>query len=994
MPYDLSLLGSVDLTGSDGQPVLSLLHQPKRIAFLAYLATAPSGSRTRQEVLDLLWPDADRDRARHALSQTAYYVRRSLGKDALLNGGEALALNPDVIHTDVSAFRQSLGADRPADAIALYRGQLLQGLLFDADPEVERWLDGAREALHRKALDALVLLAREAEAAGDFDAAVRWAEHGVALSPLQEEPNRCLLAALMAADQPVRARQALERFRERLRTELEMEPSAQTVQIVEAPVVETPVVEVPAPTAPAAEDDRAPAATLPAGNGTVADPAPASRPGALAAGPSRPGRFARGRWAVRGIAVAGVVALAGLVGVVAWSTRWGTPPVGTVPPVTQRVGVFPFTYRGRPELAYLAEGLPELLSISAGGLAGISTVDPRVLARSVAGGDGSPTPDEVRGIARRYGAGHFVVGSLLEVGGHIQVTAEFHDTNQGRSVTVSDRAEREADLFGLVDDIVRRLVAEMAAANSSQLVSAAALTTHSLPALRHFLQGEQTFRAGMFPDAMAAFDAATTEDSTFALAFYRGAVASLWSEQSDFDAARAKLAKARNYRARVSAREGTLFDALGEFLEGHLQRAETLYESVLAQQPENLEAWFQLGETRFHYGPLAGRDVTESEEAWRRILATSPDNRAALIHLSAIAARKGDPGLDTLEAHLTASGGDSAMVPQIRALPVFSSGSEAERVAFLAEMGRLPADAVASTASYVARFLHDMAAAERIAGVLTADTRSAADRAEGYGILAFLAVARGRVRAADNALAAEAVLDPGTAELHRLLLAAIPAVSVERRAGGEPLLLPLALTAPSASPMPVHVDGSARSALLVYGRALSYARAGGEDGALLAAARSLTEGATPPSRSFPAALAHALTAERYLARGEDDAARQELATISSVDRWYELLRASWLCSLVSERFLLAELEIHRGGSERARGVLESLVEASTAEVPYLGPSLVRLAEIRERDGDVEGARESYRNLLDLWSEADPGFAPVLAEIRTRIEALPETNEGS
>ncbi|HKJ03561.1 MAG TPA: BTAD domain-containing putative transcriptional regulator, partial [Longimicrobiales bacterium] len=869
---DLSLLGPVTLTGSDGTPIHSVLKQPKRIAFLAFLATAPSGTRTREEVLDLFWPEADREKARHALSQAMYYVRRSLGKDVIRNEGELLALNPHVVRTDVSTFLEALDDGRPADALDVYRGDLLQGFVFDDAPDFDRWLDGARERLRQKALQATTALSRQAEAGGDLSSAIAWAERGVSLSPFHEAPLRRLLSVLVAAAEPVRAKETLHRFQERLKEELDMEPSPETLEIVRTPRAAT----VDPGPSPVNTPGHA-ALDVAADAGVSPRPIP-TEPLTPVEGPPRPPgpRWRAWRWAAAAGAL--VVVVAGL------TDRIGRPggvlPATAVTGAKHRVGVFPFMYRGRPDLAYLADGLPELLSISVGGLQGVSTVDPRALSRSLPPDESASWTQEARKVARRYGADQFVIGSVLEVGGQIQVTVQLYDTEGQRVVAASERAEREVDLFHLVDDLVRRLVASEAFSNSSQLEQAAALTTNSLPALRHFLEGERMFRAGLFQDATRAFDEATREDATFALAFYRGAVASLWSEHSDFDAARMKLARAQSYRSRVSELEGLLFDALHEFLAGHLFRAEVLYESVLARQPENLEAWFQLAEARFHYGALLGREAAASEDAWRKVLTIAPDHRAALIHLSAIAAWKGDPGLDSLETHLTFLSGDSVPVPQIRALRVFSTGSMDED-AFLDDLRRQPSEVVASTASYVARFLRDLDAAARIAGVLTVEARPPQDRAEGYLLLANLDVGRGRLDAADRALRAATGLDPTAAHLHRLLLAAVPSVPLRRQdghGGGADLEVMLALPGGPSPTSPNRFDGSVCSGLVTYGEALAYARAGGEDGALLSAARTLSEDADPESTSFLQVLAHALAAQRRLDRKEDVAARDELST--------------------------------------------------------------------------------------------------------------------
>ena len=79
----LSILGSADLRGPDGQPLLSVLSQPKRLTLLAYLALNATGGFTRRDkLLALFWPDSDTDKARGSLRRSLSYLRKSLGEGA------------------------------------------------------------------------------------------------------------------------------------------------------------------------------------------------------------------------------------------------------------------------------------------------------------------------------------------------------------------------------------------------------------------------------------------------------------------------------------------------------------------------------------------------------------------------------------------------------------------------------------------------------------------------------------------------------------------------------------------------------------------------------------------------------------------------------------------------------------------------------------------------------------------------------------------------
>src|SRR5687768_1943737 len=65
--------------------------QPKRLAVLAYLATArPRGMHRRDSLLVVFWPEETEHRARNALSQTLHAIRREIGQDVLLSQGHEL----------------------------------------------------------------------------------------------------------------------------------------------------------------------------------------------------------------------------------------------------------------------------------------------------------------------------------------------------------------------------------------------------------------------------------------------------------------------------------------------------------------------------------------------------------------------------------------------------------------------------------------------------------------------------------------------------------------------------------------------------------------------------------------------------------------------------------------------------------------------------------------------------------------------------------------
>ena len=135
-------LGTIDLRTGDGRELYSLLAQPKRIAFLAYLCVAqPRGFHRRDTLLALFWPNADQDHARASLRKALHALRRALGDDSILSrGDEEVAVDFQRVFCDAAAFDVSLRANRLEEALEIYRGDLLAGFFIDDAQEFEQWL--------------------------------------------------------------------------------------------------------------------------------------------------------------------------------------------------------------------------------------------------------------------------------------------------------------------------------------------------------------------------------------------------------------------------------------------------------------------------------------------------------------------------------------------------------------------------------------------------------------------------------------------------------------------------------------------------------------------------------------------------------------------------------------------------------------------------------------------------------------------------------------
>ena len=190
----LTLLGGLQAKLDPGGTLV--LPTRKSQALLAYLALPPGQAHPRDKLAALLWGGIRDESARLSLRQALFAVRKALADTgALRPDADTLALDAAAVTVDVAAFEQAIKEGTPdalERAAALYRGDLLAGLVVDEAP-FEEWLLGERERLRELALEALTKLLAHHRKVGTSEAAVQTALRLLALDPLQEPVHRTLM---------------------------------------------------------------------------------------------------------------------------------------------------------------------------------------------------------------------------------------------------------------------------------------------------------------------------------------------------------------------------------------------------------------------------------------------------------------------------------------------------------------------------------------------------------------------------------------------------------------------------------------------------------------------------------------------------------------------------------------------------------------------------------------------------------------------------------
>jgi tetratricopeptide (TPR) repeat protein len=516
------------------------------------------------------------------------------------------------------------------------------------------------------------------------------------------------------------------------------------------------------------------------------------------------------------------------------------------------------------------------------------------------------------------------------------------------------------------------------------------VTTSSFEALRHYLRGVKAFREARFQVAADELQQAVEVDSTFALAWYQLSSTADWLFDADLAVVAAERALAN--RERLSNRGRQLVEALFAYKSGRNREALRRYREFLTSYPDDVEAWYQLGELQFHAGQLVGVPASESQAAWDRLLFFEPDQITALIHSARLALSAGRlERADSIATRIFELGPTADRNLEFRAHLALSSPNTSVPDAVAAQLRAADDDILAEVVWSLGAFRDSPGYAMALIPYLTHPTRSEEARGLGHIIEAYLHAARGRIRDANGALdRAESVGHAAVPE-HRGLLTLLP---FRQPAAGEIRSMMRRVQDWNASGVPP----SGRSSLWYsmhddlhepireYLMGVLHAMMGERDEALVEA-RWLRDASVPiPVGSVASDLSLAVEAE--VARIDGDAAAAE-ASLSKAERrmWYQYSVNSSIASQARERFVLGLLLEERGRFEEAISSLSFFLGYSVYDWIYVAPSHLRRAVMYDRLGNPEQAIEHYERFVTLWSECDEEFRGELESARRRLAEL-------
>ncbi len=345
-----------------------------------------------------------------------------------------------------------------------------------------------------------------------------------------------------------------------------------------------------------------------------------------------------GRW--RRIA-AGVAAMA-----VAAAAFFGLRGTGSTPEADldpNLIAVLPFAVSG-PDLP-ASDGMVYLLAAHYTGDGGPRAIDPRsaIAAWERRVGEGAAA---ARAIAREMGAGQYLLGSAVQTGRTLVLSAEVSRLDLAESEPFSVEGPVDS-LTGLIEELAGKLLA----GNAGLTGRRASYLPRSLDAIRAYVDGRAALRRSAWDEALSEFGQAIAIDSNFTLAQLGFIEAAGWTTSVPVEGLPRIKELAWEARSRLAPRDRAMLvgytggkgpapSSGADWLEG--------WQAAVAEFPDLAEAWNWLGEAYVHVGdPLSEEDNLEAaKRAFGQAMELDPGISSPMIHTIEFAA----VAQDSLEA--------------------------------------------------------------------------------------------------------------------------------------------------------------------------------------------------------------------------------------------------------------------------------------------------------------------------------------------------------
>jgi tetratricopeptide (TPR) repeat protein/predicted Ser/Thr protein kinase len=304
---------------------------------------------------------------------------------------------------------------------------------------------------------------------------------------------------------------------------------------------------------------------------------------------------------------------------------------------------------GDTSLDWLGASLAEMLTTDVGQSASLHTVSAdrlhQVLKDLRIAPDSPLDERSIKQLADFSNAQTVVWGQYTRTGGQLRLDATLQNLKQGSApVTISIEAASEKELLDKTDQLAQKIRDNLAL--SPEIVKelqqqAFRPTSKSVDALRDFNEGQQLLREGKNLDAQKKFEAATTADPDFALAYSR--LAQSYSNLGYDNEAERYSQRAVDLSQQRPAAERYLIQADDARITGKTDKAIELYSNLVKAAPGDPDLQFTLASLYEN-----NNDLDHASEHYAKVLEQDPKSVAALLATGRVLIKSGK-AQDSLE---------------------------------------------------------------------------------------------------------------------------------------------------------------------------------------------------------------------------------------------------------------------------------------------------------------------------------------------------------
>lgn len=663
-------------------------------------------------------------------------------------------------------------------------------------------------------------------------------------------------------------------------------------------------------------------------------------------------------------AVLGVIAVLSTAAYLLWGVRAAAPA-----DLRPGLAVFPFRPTS-PGASEWSEALSDLLATALDGTPGVRVADPWSLWQSLRPQRGAraepPDPEEAGRLARGARAETYLLGSVLENQGRLDLTVRLYQAGADHALQTFTLAAPAESLTAAVHRLAVNVIAWIwreRGDSTPQVRDLEGYTTRVPTSLKAYLEAKEAMRRGLVDQANTAIDRALGLDSAFALALVEATVIKSWSQFTQgqaYSGLRELAERAQRHADSLSQRNQLRAQAMLASVRTEGARAAGALARMIQLDTTDFEAWSNVAYVHQVYGWQYGTGPADALGALERVIQLDPRYVPALVSRAWHAVAAGDQDdlrrqLDRLAQADTASILARGSLLSIRAL----LRDDAAFPAFADSVAQRPREEWIAVQRAL-RVAHP-ARAESLLVRLGPAPGSGAPM--GTGELARLWIAQGRTLTVDSGIAAGAYAASDLYRSLQLLLVAAGITDVSDSLASQRAVQALERYVPADSALAYF---NTRPAWLA-GWAMGAWHADRGDSAVTrrwhAVIGTFPSGGSPPE--WRAALQSDLDARLAARRGDRDAA------LRSARRAFELW--SIHTENQSEFFPEPHMRLHLASLLRAaqrpdsaEALLRSLVPPTTWMGFLTARAWYELGELAEARQDYRAAADWYGRALTLW----------------------------